>query len=116
MRWRAAGCQTLPGAIPFPGVANGVLGEEPEGKVEQEAYFATASWDEDAGVWYVSETDFPGLVAEAGTQQELIRKIHRLVPELYAANRHLMDGEFRKDIPIQVTAGRLETIRLATAG
>ena len=84
--------------------------------MEQDSHFATASWDEDAGVWYVSETSFPGLVAEAGTQRELIRKIHRLVPELYEANRHWMDGEFRKDIPIQVSAGRLETIRLATAG
>ena len=84
--------------------------------MEQETYFASVSWDEEAGVWYVSETDFPGLVAEAGTQQELIRKIHRLVPELYEANRHLMNMEFRKDIPIQVTARRLETIRLATAG
>lgn len=84
--------------------------------MEQETYFASVSWDEEAGVWYVSETDFPGLVAEAGTQQELIRKIHRLVPESYEANRHLMNMEFRKDIPIQVTARRLETIRLATAG
>ena len=84
--------------------------------MEQETYFATASWDEEAGVWYISETNFPGLVAEAGTQQELIGKIHRLVPELYEANRHLMNGVFRKDIPIQVTARRLETIRLATAG
>ena len=84
--------------------------------MDQETYFAAVSWDEEAGVWYVSETDFPGLVAEAGTQQELIRKIHRLVPELYEANRHLMNMEFRKDIPIQVTAKRLETIRLATAG
>ena len=84
--------------------------------MEQETYFAAVSWDEEAGVWYVSETNFPGLVAEAGTQQELIRKIHRLVPELYEANRHLMNMEFRKDIPIQVTAKRLETIRLATAG
>ena len=84
--------------------------------MEQETYFATVSWDADADVWYVSETNFPGLVAEAGTQQELIRKLHRLVPELYEANRHLVAGDFRKDIPIQVTARRLETIRLATAG
>ena len=56
--------------------------------MEQETYFAAVSWDEEAGVWYVSETDFPGLVAEAGTQQELIGKIHRLVPELYETNRH----------------------------
>ena len=32
-------------------------------------YFATISWDEDAGVWYISDTDFPGLVAEADSQR-----------------------------------------------
>ena len=62
--------------------------------MEQDSCFATASWDEDAGVWYVSETNFPGLVAEAGTQRELIRKIHRLVPELYEAK---MPSSRRRD-------------------
>ena len=71
-------------------------------------------WDEVAGVRHVSETSFPSLVVEAETQQELIRMVHRLVPGLYAANRHSMNGEFRKDIPIQATARHLETIRLAT--
>lgn len=56
----------------------------------QKAYSAVTRWDEEAGVWYVSETDFPGLVAEAETQQALLQKIRRLVPELSAANRHLM--------------------------
>ena len=52
-------------------------------------YHATMSWDEEARVWYVSDTDFPGLVAKADTQRELVRKIHQLVPELFEANRHL---------------------------
>ena len=46
-------------------------------------YHATMSWDEEAKVWYISDTDFPGLVAEAATQQELTNKIHQLVPELF---------------------------------
>ena len=52
-------------------------------------YFATMSWDEDAGVWYISDTDFPGLVAEAYSQRRLVRKVRELVPELYEVNRHL---------------------------
>lgn len=56
----------------------------------QETYSAAILWDEEARVWYVSETDFPGLVAEAETQQELLQKIRGLIPELSAANRHLM--------------------------
>ena len=43
-------------------------------------YHATLSWDGEAEVWYVSDTDFPGLVAEAPTQKELVDKIHLLVP------------------------------------
>ena len=53
-------------------------------------YFAAIAWDEEAAVWYVSETDFPGLAAEAGTQQRLVKKIRDLVPELCDANRHLV--------------------------
>ena len=58
----------------------------------QSAYFAAILWDEEAGVWYVSETDFPGLAAESETQHGLVQKIRLLVPELYEANRHLMAG------------------------
>ena len=56
-------------------------------------YFAAVSWDEEAGVWYISETDFPGLVAEAETRQQLLRKIGGLIPGLRDANRHLLRHE-----------------------
>ena len=75
-------------------------------------YHTTISWDEGAGVWYVSDTDFPGLVAEADTQQELVRKIHQLVPELFEANRHLFDNAISETIPWQLTSIWLEAIRL----
>ncbi len=35
-------------------------------------YFAEIFWDEEAGVWYVSDTDFPGLVAEAASERDLV--------------------------------------------
>ena len=75
-------------------------------------YRATMSWDEEAGVWYVSDTDFPGLVAEADTQPELARKIHQLVPELSEANRHLFDEAISETIPLRLTSSRLEAIKL----
>ena len=75
-------------------------------------YHATMSWDEEAGVWYVSDTDFPGLVAEAGTQSELVRKIRQLVPELFEANRHLFDEAISETIPLQLTSSRLEAVKL----
>ena len=76
-------------------------------------YFATISWDDDAGVWYISDTDFPGLVAEAGSQRDLVRKVRELVPELYELNRHLFDEPPSRTIPLRVTSSRLETIQLA---
>ena len=50
-------------------------------------YFAEISRDEEAGVWYISDTDFPGLVAEAASQRELQDEIRELAPELYELNR-----------------------------
>ena len=42
-------------------------------------YLAEISRDEEAGVWYVSDTNFPGLVAEASSERELQDKIRALV-------------------------------------
>ncbi len=77
------------------------------------SYFAEISWDDEAGVWYVSDTDFPGLVAEAPSERDLMKKIRTLVPELYELNRHLFGGPAPKAIPLRMTSSRLETIRLA---
>ena len=76
-------------------------------------YFAEISWDNEAGVWYVSDTNFPGLVAEAASERDLLARIRTLVPELYDLNRSLFDGPAPEAIPLRMTSGRLETIRLA---
>ena len=55
--------------------------------------FAEISWDDEVGVWYVSDTDFPGLVAEAASESVLLEKIRDLAPELYELNRHLFDQD-----------------------
>lgn len=82
----------------------------------QEAYSATTAWDAEAGVWYVSETDFPGLVAEAETPQALMREIRLLIPELCDANRHLMRTRSPdQEIVIQLMAEHRETIMLVAA-
>ena len=76
-------------------------------------YYAEISRDDEADVWYISDTDIPGLVAEAASQRELVMKIRALVPELYALNRHLFDKSPLDTIPLRMTSSRLETIRLA---
>ena len=43
-------------------------------------------WDDDAGVWYVAESNLPGLAVEAKTKPAFERLIRRVVPELIALN------------------------------
>ena len=65
-------------------------------------YFAEISRDEEAGVWYVSDTNFPGLVAEAASERELQDKIRALVRELYELNRNLFDEPTVETIPLRM--------------
>ena len=76
-------------------------------------HHAEISRDDEAGVWYVSDTDVPGLVAEAASERDLLLKIRELVPELYEMNPHLFEQPMLKTIPLRLVSNRLETIRLA---
>ena len=52
-----------------------------------EPWHATLSWDNQARLWYVSETNLAGLVAEACTAPAL----KRLAPELFELDLHLLE-------------------------
>ena len=41
-----------------------------------------AAWDDEARVWYVDESDVPGLATEADTLEELRRKIPIIIQDL----------------------------------
>lgn len=41
-----------------------------------------AAWDDEAQVWYVEETDVPGLATEAATLEALRRKIPVIIQDL----------------------------------
>jgi len=56
-------------------------------------YSATLSRDDEAGVWYVSDTNVPGLATEADTLPQLLAKLRHLVPELLQFNRHLLEDQ-----------------------
>jgi hypothetical protein len=49
-------------------------------------YTVTCHWDKEAEVWYVAETDVPGLATEAATVEEMEDKLLRMVPELLSLN------------------------------
>ena len=44
------------------------------------------NFDSDAGVWIATSEDVPGLILEAGTREELERKVKDAVPELMKLN------------------------------
>ena len=56
-----------------------------------EPWHATLSWDSQTKVWYVSETNFPGLVAEACTAPAILAKLEHLAPELFELDLHLLE-------------------------
>jgi hypothetical protein len=43
------------------------------------------SWDEEAEVWYTSETPIQGAMAEAPTLEKLSKKLSVIIPEVLAA-------------------------------
>jgi predicted RNase H-like HicB family nuclease len=50
------------------------------------SYEVSARWDGAAGAWVAESEDFPGLVAEARTPNELMAKLRALVRELLELN------------------------------
>lgn len=67
-------------------------------------FHVEARWDDEARVWYVSETDVPGLVAEAATIPDLFQCLASRVPEMLELNAHLLGGELGglPDVPYSV--------------
>tara|TARA_R110002110_G_scaffold111137_2_gene276801 strand:- start:1321 stop:1578 length:258 start_codon:yes stop_codon:yes gene_type:complete len=45
-----------------------------------------AVWDDEAKVWTATSEDVPGLATEAATQEDLLRKLRVMVPELLELN------------------------------
>ena len=52
----------------------------------------TAQWDDEASVWVATSDDIPGLVTEAATLDDLLKRIIAVTPELLADNAQLIDG------------------------
>jgi hypothetical protein len=66
--------------------------------VATKQFFVNAAWDDEAKVWYIAETDIPGLVAEAPTLDELRNKVVALAPEMLIENAHFLpEGEDHDD-------------------
>jgi hypothetical protein len=74
-------------------------------------YRILAHWDSEARVWWAESTDVKGLVAEAGTLEELLAELRGIVPDLLALNHGpAASGEAAQ---IELVADRTETLQSA---
>lgn len=65
-------------------------------------------WDEEAGVWFVQETDIPGLVTEAPTLDALRSKLPVMVQDL-------LGDETATEIELDLIAYAHDRIRVGAA-
>ena len=72
-----------------------------------------AIWDEEARVWVATNDDVPGLITEADTSEQLIKKLQVLIPELLEANG-LINRHERGEIPFHLLSKRTEMIKSRT--
>lgn len=73
-------------------------------------YTIRCEWDAEAQVWYVAESDVPGLSLEAPTQEELTEKLRLAVPELLELNEP-GGGNDSPEVPVSLVYAREERLR-----
>jgi len=69
------------------------------------SYTVACLWDDEAQVWYVAETDVPGLATEAATLEEMERKLLQMIPELLELNDA---DQPRQRVPFELIARKQE--------
>ena len=72
----------------------------------KQRYTVACAWDEDAGVWYVSETNVPGLTTESSTVEGMRRKLKALIPTLLSLNK----GKASVTVPVELLWRKQELI------
>jgi predicted RNase H-like HicB family nuclease len=66
------------------------------------------AWDDEADVWYVQESDVPGLVTEADTLEALRRKLPGMIQDL-------LEVETAMDIEVDLIAYAHDRVRVQAA-
>lgn len=74
----------------------------------KEHFYVRAARDAEAGVWYVAETNIPGLNVEADTPQELMDVLSDVIPELLVANGVLQGNHDLPEVPYSLMYDSLQ--------
>jgi len=72
----------------------------------RKSYSVKCDWDADARVWFVSQTNVPGLATESATVEAMTKKLRTLIPELLAMNV----GESEVEVPVELLWHKQELI------
>lgn len=72
----------------------------------RKSYSVKCDWDADARVWFVSETNVPGLATESATVEAMTKKLRTLIPELLAMNV----GDSEVEVPVELLWHKQELI------
>lgn len=67
-------------------------------------------WDAEAGVWYVADSDVPGLAAEAPTVEAMQAVLLERVPALIRAN--VPEAQAHCEVPFDLLLKKSESVRL----
>lgn len=70
-------------------------------------------WDPEAEVWYVSDSDVPGLVAEAATPEDMQRLLQARIPELLELNLPNLLARGECEVPIELLLSQRSMVRIA---
>jgi hypothetical protein len=71
-------------------------------------YGIRVKWDAEAGVWYIEDSNVPGLVGEAATLEAMMALLQARVPEMLEENGCPRDD----DIPLRLlTTAHLAQMR-----
>lgn len=73
-------------------------------------FTVTCEWDAEAGVWYVAESDVPGLAGEAPTVDAMNAVLRERIPELIRAN--VPEANPYCEVPFDVLLKKSESVRL----
>lgn len=68
----------------------------------------TCQWDEESQVWYVLESNVPGLSAEAASKPEMEQLLAVLIPQLLQLNQ---PERGHHDVPIELLFQERQTLR-----
>ena len=72
----------------------------------QVKFEVTCQWDPESCLWYVAESNVPGLSAEAPTKEEMVGLLDVLIPQLVQLN--CPDGQQRnpsENVPLELLFG-----------